>query len=204
MVTHEDSRAWRPTLPGWSDDVLPFYTDLARELPDGARVAEVGVAWGRSILFLAERLLTLGKTRAALWAIDAWDPAWDWPADDTPAGAWRFPRQPMLRALVEHATGKELDMVRIVRAPSVTAARLFELGTLDAVFLDADHTEGGVAADLDAWASKVRPRGWLAGHDFDPQRFPDVGRVVSGFAATNAKDFGPLNVERTVWSFRRR
>ncbi len=95
-------------------------------------------------------------------------------------------------------------MVRIVRAPSVTAARLFELGTLDAVFLDADHTEGGVAADLDAWASKVRPRGWLAGHDFDPQRFPDVGRVVSGFAATNAKDFGPLNVERTVWSFRRR
>lgn len=204
IVTPEDSRAWRPTLPGWSDDVLPFYEGLAYELPDGARVAEVGVAWGRSVLFLAERLLALGKTRAALWAVDTWDPEWDWPAEDTPAGAWRFPRQPMLGALVEHATGKELDMVRIVRAPSVTASRLFEDETLDAVFLDADHTEGGIAADLDAWASKVRPGGWLAGHDYDPRRFPAVVRVVSRFAETNAKDVGPLNMERTVWTLRRK
>lgn len=35
-------------------------------------------------------------------------------------------------------------------------------------FIDADHTQDGISADLDVWPRKVRPEGVLAFHDYDP------------------------------------
>ena len=36
----------------------------------------------------------------------------------------------------------------------------------DLVFLDGDHSLEGVAADIEAWWPKVKPGGWLGGHDW--------------------------------------
>merc|ERR1712003_19845 len=43
-----------------------------------------------------------------------------------------------------------------------------ELGTepFDLIFVDADHSEEGVVADLAAWIPRVRPGGIVAGHDY--------------------------------------
>lgn len=49
-------------------------------------------------------------------------------------------------------------------------------GGCDLVFLDADHTERGVLAELDAWWPKVRVGGILAVHD--TINVPGVGRAV--------------------------
>jgi predicted O-methyltransferase YrrM len=38
-------------------------------------------------------------------------------------------------------------------------------GECDLIFLDADHSETGVLAELDVWAPKVRPNGVIAIHD---------------------------------------
>lgn len=56
--------------------------------------------------------------------------------------------------------------VRLIRADSVAAAAQIANGSLDFVFIDANHAYGPVLADMDAWFPKLRPGGIFAGHDF--------------------------------------
>jgi hypothetical protein len=49
---------------------------------------------------------------------------------------------------------------------SAEAATMFENGSLDFVYLDADHCFESVWQDLSVWYPKVRIGGILAGHDF--------------------------------------
>ena len=55
---------------------------------------------------------------------------------------------------------------RIMRMLSLEAAVLIADGTLDFVYLDADHSYAAVKADIAAWWPKVRKGGILAGHDY--------------------------------------
>ena len=56
--------------------------------------------------------------------------------------------------------------VGLLRAYSPAAAKEFADGWLDFVYVDANHSYPAVAADLHAWWPKVRPGGFLAGHDY--------------------------------------
>jgi hypothetical protein len=195
---------WRPTLPGWSHDILPFYARLAGELPPAPSVVEVGVAWGRSLVFLASRLAARGSRNATLWAVDSWAPvAALWIETDLPRAAGLHKGKTMLRVLVEHATDDELAMLRVLQAESVKAANLFAFGSLDVVFVDADHSRA--AEDLSAWASKVKPGGLLCGHDYHPSAWPQVVADVDHFTRQFVgSTFEPLAVEGTVWTLRKR
>lgn len=50
-------------------------------------------------------------------------------------------------------------------------------GWADFVFIDAAHSYRAVQQDIALWTRKVRPGGWLGGHDYHP-RFPGVVRAV--------------------------
>ncbi len=63
----------------------------------------------------------------------------------------------------------------IFKGDSVSQAKRVEDGSLDFVFIDADHTEDGVRRDIEAWAPKVRSGGMILGHDL---WWSTVGRVV--------------------------
>ncbi len=81
---------------------------------------------------------------------------------------------------------KHSDRVTIHRADSVEVARDFADGSLDLVFLDADHSYPGIKRDIAAWLPKVRRGGWLGGHDYhnsgDPRHhFEGVDRAVDEF-----------------------
>ena len=52
------------------------------------------------------------------------------------------------------------------RKNSLEACEQFSDGTLDGVFIDADHSYESVLADIKAWLPKVRSGGILAGHDY--------------------------------------
>lgn len=49
---------------------------------------------------------------------------------------------------------------------SGAASYLYENGSLDFVFIDANHEYSAIAADIDAWLPKVKKGGIIAGHDF--------------------------------------
>lgn len=67
---------------------------------------------------------------------------------------------------------------RLLRMKTVYAASLFGDKAFDFVFIDADHTYEGARDDIEAWLPKVRPGGWLMGHDFNKKDFPGVVKAV--------------------------
>ena len=54
----------------------------------------------------------------------------------------------------------------MVREESLVAAMKVPDGSLDFVYIDADHTFNGVVCDIVLWAQKVRRGGVVAGHDY--------------------------------------
>lgn len=96
---------------------------------------------------------------------------------------------------------RDLERVEFVKGPSERCAQRFEDASLDLVFIDADHDEQAVRADLAAWVPKVRAGGIVAGHDYASPRHPGVKRAVDGWFADHAH---PVRVEadRVWWTFR--
>ena len=70
-----------------------------------------------------------------------------------------------------------------VRERSPEAAARFANGSLDFVYIDADHRYAHVVADLLAWVPKVREGGIVAGHDFEevPNKHNQVAVAVRGW-----------------------
>lgn len=148
-----------PDLGGWFfDDESAIYQRLAREVPRGGTVVEIGVWKGRSI----SGILDICRERdLSLYAVDTWEYA----ADDPHFGEARtvdiFATFQQNLALLGH-TGT----VRILRGDSAAMAEHFADGTVDLLFLDGDHSHAGVKRDLLAWMPKMAPTGVFFGHDY--------------------------------------
>lgn len=56
--------------------------------------------------------------------------------------------------------------VELIKGDSVSVATTIADGSLDWVYIDADHDYESVYADLVAWYPKVRKGGVVAGHDY--------------------------------------
>lgn len=61
--------------------------------------------------------------------------------------------------------------------------------SLDFVFIDADHSFDGVRRDIDAWAPKVRPGGYVMGHDIHFDTVRAAVELRYGDAYRTADDF---------------
>jgi hypothetical protein len=64
---------------------------------------------------------------------------------------------------------------KVLRMDSIEAANCVPDGSLDFVFIDADHSYEGCKADIKAWLPKLKPSGFLSGHDYDHPEYPDFG-----------------------------
>lgn len=49
---------------------------------------------------------------------------------------------------------------------------------LDLLFIDGDHSEAGLRADIAAWLPHVKPGGWVLFHDYTSIHWADVVKVV--------------------------
>jgi len=183
MMNEEESREWRPEIVGWSDDILPAYEHFVAELPSESACVELGVAHGRSVIFLAEKIAAAGK-RATIEAIDHFS------RDDWEALAGHLDASPDEVAL----------MIKRVKSKTTAAALERNDRSRDFIFVDADHSYEGCLADMRAWWPKLKPGGIFAGHDYSTVDFPGVVRAVDEFAAERG-----LKLERptrSVWRLR--
>jgi uncharacterized Rossmann fold enzyme len=147
------------------------------------RGAEIGVFKGdmSAALLRANRALHLDM-------IDSWEggggayrgDSGDWHAELSADAQMEF------RTAAIAKTQFAEDRRRIVSTRSTIAARALS-GQYDFVFLDADHSYEGCKADIEAWAAKVKPGGWLGGHDYENNDFPKFGvtRAVNEFVAAS-------------------
>lgn len=56
---------------------------------------------------------------------------------------------------------------KLIRMHSEDAVSNFEDGSLDFAYIDADHTLEACTQDIELWWPKIKPGGFLCGHDYD-------------------------------------
>jgi hypothetical protein len=198
----EWSDAWHQDIVGWSRDILPYYRRIVPSLPEDAHCIEVGCYFGRSLIFLAEELVRCGKHRSEVHGFDPGqeDAGHQYPpAQVAPWGSanvmWNsFPQ------LVANLEKLDLDVVRLIsifREASPGAARFYDDDSLDLVFLDGDHREDSVRADIEAWLPKVKKgAGFLSGHDYGHPLYVGVKAAVDRVFGDRVAIYG------TVWEVR--
>ena len=134
---------------------------------------EVGVLRGRNLFHLLDLFV-----RLSMIAVDQW-----LRLDDTGEPGFetyaRYDMESYARHVMDRAVGYG-ERCKVRRLASVEAAKTVPDGSLDFVFIDACHTEAAVRADIAAWAPKVKPSGYLTGHD---RQRPEVRRVLDDLLA---------------------
>ncbi len=151
--------------------------------PGATLGVEIGVFAGEM-----SRALLKASPELNLIMVDSWEgggrayevDSGDWHAGLAQQTQDEFMRQ--ARKRVAFAGGR----AEILHMRSVDAAGIGELDDcLDFVFIDADHSYEGCAADIAAWAPQIRPGGLLCGHDYQNPGFPQFGvtRAVDEFVS---------------------
>jgi hypothetical protein len=183
-------------IPGWTDDeIRGLYDEIASTLRDGDDFVEVGVAYGQSLIYMADRDWSRGRPN--LWAVDMWEEFMG--GDNLPPEvfaamrAYGTPSKAFFAMLQDHLPQDRNVAVHMLQATSVAASRRFTDKSVAAVFIDARHTLECCREDIAAWLPKVRPGGWLAGHDYS-DAFPGVKQ-----AANEAFGWANLEVRGSVW-----
>jgi len=118
---------------------------------------EVGVLEGQN----AEEALKWNPNITELTLIDPWLSFKD------VVGDLSVISQPMFDEIYERVKGRFSNDIRIkvLRKTSPQAAEDFKDHSLDFVYLDGDHTEPIVLAELRAWVPKLKSGGLMGGHD---------------------------------------
>lgn len=73
------------------------------------------------------------------------------------------------------------DRANILKMSSEEAVLGFGDGSLDFVYIDADHSYVGVRRDLELWYPKIKRGGYIAGHDYGSSRLKGVTQAVREF-----------------------
>lgn len=138
---------------------------ILRRLPSSAVVVEVGVLAGT-----LSRFLLSSHPGLHLVMVDSWA-GYDQHPEDYLATGDRHASQSAQQAArsrfsAEMKVKKYAKRVTILPYPSDVAAPKVQDNSCDLVFLDGDHSLSGVYRDLLFWVPKVKPGGYIGGHDY--------------------------------------
>lgn len=132
-------------------------------------IVEVGV-WQAQL----SRWILNALPNATLHMVDPWKAAQ--PGDSWYDNGDRFAKCPQEQFDAYHGLamnlasqfnrGLEKPRAIVHRQPSAEAVKLFRNGELDVVFIDGAHDKDNVLANIREWYPKVRPGGYLSGHDY--------------------------------------
>ncbi len=99
---------------------------------------------------------------------------------------------PHRKARCEAIVEQYATRARLMVMTTHEASQLAPDQAADFVFIDADHSHAAVADDIACWRSKVRPGGWLGGHDYN-RKFPGViSAVDAAFGARVQRYVGSI------------
>ena len=171
-------------LEGWSE-----FTELYRQWVDEAKepavFVEVGIWKGRSTIAMAEFIADAEKD-IRFFAVDHFRGSAEYQDELRDTGI------DLEAEFRRHASQSGVGyLIHVIDEPSVSAARYFQDGGCDLVYLDASHDTESVRADLATWWPKVRPGGFIAGHDWGGN-WPGVTQAVTEFAEANGLEIQDL------------
>ncbi len=152
-------------------------------------IAEVGIEHGKLLRHLLKS--PSSEVIEEYWAVDPWKPV----------GLKYGPK-------LGYRTGQEwfdiyktvcgymrwFKQLRVLKMPSVEAAKLFPEKYFDLVYIDGDHCFLAVTDDTQAWLPKIKEGGIIGGHDFNIGNVRKA--VVEIFGEDNIKS---PEEDRKVW-----
>jgi len=146
---------------------VPAKEDILPLLPRGGVAAEIGVFKGG----FSQKILEAAAP-AKLHLIDPW------PEQVSSGGVVGKGDELYGQVLARFHHRIDAGQVAVHRTTSTEAAKEFPDGQFDWVFLDANHGYEGMKQDLEAYYPKVRPGGYITGHDFTDAKGYGVIRAV--------------------------
>lgn len=150
-------------IPGWMADCeLEWIYARAREVPVGGVWVELGTLKGRSLVAAGLGL----QDGCELWGVDNY--LWQ-PGDCVEC----------LQNIRWLQTARPGLKVGLIVADAVVASQRFAAASVEAIFIDADHSYEEVKSQIAAWAPKTTNSGRLCGHDYDNPEWPGVTLAVT-------------------------
>ena len=132
--------------------------DLAVNHFDNAVFVELGSYFGGSTIYLASQIKQKNKD-IKVYAIDIWQNF-----IEPGVGGSIFPF--FWQNVIDYKCDQ---IIKPVMLDSRYTAKAFNDESVDFVFIDADHRYNFVYADIRNWLPKVKPGGWLGGHDYNQE-----------------------------------
>ncbi|MBP9687570.1 class I SAM-dependent methyltransferase [Candidatus Woesebacteria bacterium] len=132
---------------------------------------EVGVLYGDYSKMLCDTIPNLH-----LSCVDPWELYDDLPDTEINSGNYRLKNRRGYNHTKELLAGYSADLIRKY---SMDAVKDFKRGSVDFVYIDANHEFDYVMEDIIEWTRIVRPGGIVAGHDYTCFKYDEVGFQVS-------------------------
>lgn len=158
-------------IHGWFN-YEELYSEMVLRYPSGSHFIEIGSWVGRSACYLGVEIVNSGKD-IKLDCVDTWLGAPELLDEEVVKNGTLY------SDFIKNIEPLK-DVIKPVRLTSTQASYLYSDGSLDFVFIDADHTKEGFSADLLCWYPKVKSGGVIAGHDYD---YPQIKSTLQNFFA---------------------
>ena len=150
-------------IPGYSG-FLWLYDEAVATAAHGETFVEVGLGIGHSLSYLASKVIA-AKKNIVVYGVDPFNGDGRNGEQQAMLGEKKDGDCVTFLDLMMANARTELDMVRLLRAPSVVASRMFGDESVGLVLIDGSHQEADVFDDIGAWWPKVKRGGILAGDD---------------------------------------
>lgn len=167
-------------IDGWFN-YQHTYDFLLSNIPDGGTFVECGAWLGKSSAYLCDK----AKDRIKIYIVDTWEGS----PDELETHHKLATQQNIYHKFLYNMGYRKYITLKM---DSCEAASKFNDNSLDVVYIDMTHTYEAVKKDIECWFPKVKPNGYISGHDFD-DNFPGVKRAVNEFF----KDF--IIMDNNCW-----
>lgn len=169
------------------------YRHLVEMIPDNGFMVEVGSFRGRSLASIADIII---RKNIKVFAVDIFDKVEN--PEYVEEDVYKK-KEGMLEDFKKTISKFGLsNNLKFFVMKSIDAAKWVKEGTIDLVFIDADHSYEAVKADIEAWLPLLKVGGILCGHDYDKNGVSWEGV----YKAVNEK-FGKPHLGTYIWSVRK-
>jgi predicted O-methyltransferase YrrM len=141
--------------------------ESAIQIPEQGVIVELGSFCGKSTRILVE---AAKERHGKVYCVDSFVPYFDC----TPT-----PPEFALRSITEHILIPYYDFAELIKKDTSEAAKYFNL-EVDLLFIDADHSFEGLAADCENWLPKLKSGGLAIFHDWHSEHV-NVKKAGEGF-----------------------
>ena len=179
------------SIEGWftaSDKTI--YDMAVQKFSSGSIFVEIGSFKGRSSVAMAVEIINSNKD-IEFYCVDTWDGSAEHQSGQ-PFEDKDVVNKNLFNIFLQN-TEPVKHVITPIRKSSLEAVNNFEDESITFLFLDAAHDYENVKKDLNAWKSKVKKGGLLAGHDWT---WESVRSAASEFAEENNL---PISAVNNVW-----